>query len=176
MRFSDLTVTSDPAVNQPVDQSTKQFTVTVAAAGKIEYVLNNDVTRLIHVLLTQEDPDFSVIQSTYQQGFLVVPPEDVASNQMGDIYGLRIAAGAVLAYHFTPTMLRSFQISLEEKSSTDARAFLQLQQGIDSTTIGIQFTSGNGPNLPGNPRSIQVKELPPNLTNLPPITLPPVSG
>lgn len=175
--FSDLNITSDPAVNQPVvDQTKKQFSVTVTETGKLEYVDNTAVTELMHTLLAQEAPDFDIIQSTYQQRTLAVPPEDLANAQIGDVYGLRLAAGAVMVYRFASAMLRSFQISLEGKSSTDARAFLQLQQGIDSTTISIQFISGNGPDLPENPRYIQIKALPPNLTNLPPIALPLVSG
>ena len=152
IKFSDVTITPDPAVGQPA----KTVTVMLVEQASIVYYVNADAQSVARQRLARQvqqlGPGFVLVNSTVEIGQPVVKSIDAVSGKVI----LNIAAGGDVVYRFTSAQLKAIQSSLRGRTVKDARAFLARQQGIDVNSISIHFTRGNSNTLPGDIQKITI--------------------
>jgi len=165
IKFNDVSITSNPAVNQPA----QNVTVTLVEQGSIAYYVNADARSVARQLLANHvqrlGSNYVLISSTVQIGQPVVQSIDNATGRVV----LKVAAGGDVVYQFPASQLRAIQSGLVGKTMRDARTFLDRQVGIDQPSIRISFTRGNSSTLPTDTQHITV--VPINPTNYPAIRL-----
>jgi serine/threonine protein kinase len=165
IKFSDVSITPDPAVGQ---QSTT-VTVTLVEQGSIVYYVNADAQSVARQLLArhvqQLGGHYVLVKGTVLISSPVVKSIDAASGRVI----LSIAAGGDVIYQFPASQLRAIQNGLAGKTLGNAHTFLGGQPGIDQATISINFTRGSGTTLPGDIQQITI--VPINASSYPPIHL-----
>jgi serine/threonine protein kinase len=166
--FSTPQVTANPAVNQPG----KTVTVSVTEQGSVGYILETDLNKIVAQELagaaSQLGAGFQVIAASMQIGHPVVE----GTNTSNGLLEIKVAAGAIVRYHFSTQQLMQISNGLVNKTYARALTYLRDQPGIDPTSIGIHFTSGNGTTMPGDTGHIQLVPLEPG--TLPDVTLTPL--
>ncbi|MGH2506837.1 MAG: serine/threonine protein kinase [Ktedonobacteraceae bacterium] len=169
VQFSVPTIIANPQVGS----ISNTVTVTLSEQGNAGYILNTDVTDLVHQLLT------TAVVSQLGQGFQVIDGTATSGqtalqtiNPRNGVSTLKVAAGVAARYQFTSAQLQALSTSLAGKSQAQAEALLKSQLGIDPTSISIHFSTGSsGQNMPDD--SQHIKLIPLNPTNLPDVVLTP---
>lgn len=166
--FFNQSVTSTPQVNQPG----KTVTVSLTESGSAGYVLEADINAVAQQQLKNQvaklGQSYQMVDSTVQIGHPTVASIGTSS------IDIHVPAGVVAVYQFSQSQLQSISSGLIGKSLAQAQAFLKNQPGIDITTIGIHFDSGNGSVMPGDTQHIKLLPLAPG--SLPTISLPHSAG
>ena len=162
--FADLSQTANPSVGS----ISKKVTVSLTEQGSVRYMLDADAQSLARQLITQQGQqsgqNYMLLSSSIATGLPVV--EGVNSSGVTTI---NIAAGCIVEYRFQASQLQTIQNSLKNMKVSDARNYLVHQPGVDAKTVAIHFTRGSSDRLPGDPQ--QIKIIPLNTANLPPVQL-----
>lgn len=172
VQFSISSVTANPQVGS----ISKTVTVTLAEQGTAVYVATADVAGPVRQMLAaaataQIGQGYQLVPATVNIGSAALQAIDPNTG----VSTLKVPAGALARYQFTPTQLQALSGSLAGKTLIQAVAILKKQPGINPASVGIHFTSGgNGQNMPGDPQHITF--IPLNPTNQPSISLTPVTG
>lgn len=172
VQFSVPTIIANPQVGS----LSNTVTVTLSEQGSVGYILDTDVTSLVHQMLnsavtSQLGQNFQLIDGTATSG----PATLQAINPSNGVSTLKVAAGVGARYQFTSAQLQALRTSLVGKSQADAETLLKNQPGIDPASIAIHFNKGSsGQNMPSDLQHIQL--IPLNATSLPSVVLTPVAG
>ncbi len=169
---TEFTTPSSPTSDSPVGTQSKTVTVTMTEQGQFAYFLRSDAQSVARSLLNREveklGANYALFSPLTQIGQPVVT--NIDSNT--GIVSISIAAGGDAVYHFSSGELRSIQDALKNIKLKDAISRLQQRPGVDPTTVSIHLSSGD--TMPGDIR--QIKIIPINATNLPPVQLTPISA
>jgi hypothetical protein len=164
-KYSDVSITSDPAVGQPADK----VTVTLVEQGSVAYYINTDAQNVARQMLMrqvqQSGANYMLVSSTVEIGQPAIKSIDAATGKVT----LTVAAGGDVVYQFPPSQLKAIQSALRGRTVKSAQAYLASQPGIDKSTIRIIFTQGSSTTLPGDIQYIHI--VPINVSSYPPIQL-----
>jgi serine/threonine protein kinase len=172
--FTDVTITSDPQVNQPGNT----VSVTLVEQGSVVYYVNADAQNLARQLLARQVAQINqqsqannvLIDSTVAISKTAITAIDPTSGRVT----IAISAGGDILYQFPSSFANSLKGRLKGMTIQDARAFLALQPGIDPATIGIHFTTGSSNSLPGDIQRITIVPINASTSSYPPIQLQPL--
>jgi len=169
---TEFTTPSSPTSDPPVGTLSKTVTVTMTEQGQFAYFLRSDAQSVARSLLNREveklGANYALFSPLTQIGQPVVT--NIDSNT--GIVSISIAAGGDAVYHFSSAELQAIPNALKNIKLKDAISRLQQRPGVDPTTVSIHLSSGD--TMPGDIR--QIKIIPINATNLPPVQLTPISA
>ncbi len=161
--FTTTSATSDP----PVGSESKTVTVTMTEKGQVAYFLNHDAQELARLLLNQQvqklGPNYLLLSSYTQVGQPVVDGVDNSG-----LVSIKIAAGGVTQYQFSPAQLSGIKNAIRGKKIKDAISYLKQQPGVDANTVAIHVTVGT--TMPGDIQHMRIITIKP--ANYPPVQLP----
>ena len=147
--FTTTSATSDP----PVGSESKTVTVTMTEEGQVAYFLNHDAQELARLLLNQQvqelGPNYLLLSSYTQVGQPVVDGVDNSG-----LVSIKIAAGGVTQYQFSPAQLSGIKNAIRGKKIKDAISYIKQQPGVDANTVAIHVTVGT--TMPGDIQHIKI--------------------
>jgi hypothetical protein len=168
LAFTTTSVTSDPQIGT----QSKTVTVTMTEQGQFAYFLRSDAQSVARSLLNREvqklGANYALFSPLTQIGQPVVTNIDSSTG----IVSISIAAGGDAVYHFSSAELQAIPNALKNIKLKDAISRLQQRPGVDPSTVSIHLSSGD--TMPSDIQ--QIKIIPINATNLPPVQLSPISG
>ena len=163
--FTTTSATPDP----PVGSESKTVTVTMTEKGQVAYFLNHDTQELARLLLNQQvqklGPNYLLLSSYTRVGQPVVDGVDNSG-----MVSIKIAAGGVTQYQFSPAQLSGIKNAIRGKKIKDAISYIKQQPGVDANTVAIHVTVGT--TMPGDIQHIKIITIKP--ANYPPVHLPKV--
>ena len=162
--YSDVSINSDPQVGAV----SKTVTVSLTEQGSVEYFKASDAqnvaTQLLKMQMAKQfGSQYTALDQLTQIGQPVVQGVDADG-----VVTLAIAAGGVAQYNITPAQIKDMQNHIKGLKLQAARAYIQKQQGIDPSSVGVKLSFGD--TIPTNLDAIKINTL--NAANLPPVQLP----
>ena len=110
-------------------------------------------------------PNYLLLSSYTQVGQPVVDGVDNSG-----LVSIKIAAGGVTQYQFSPAQLSGIKNALRGKKIKDAISYIKQQPGVDANTVAIHVTVGT--TMPGDIQHMKIITIKP--VNYPPVQLPTV--